>query len=521
MKHWLPLFSMILAVGFTAIGAHAQIPGFVREGLVVTYSGTADNLVGTKKSSSQQITVNTVTSNLDQGTTVTTVSGTTVITTYLSATTVENNDVIDGNKTVNWSCTEKKACDINPPQLGAIAQFWVNTSDPAGSILEAGRVPYTDVTPCPAEVVTSGSKCLNSLGPFPNPNSDRTYYLLLAFDSTGLIQYSRQRFEPFGTFSGDVGEVIYHFQSMLPPQSDGTSIFLQDGTGQPMMVWELNGTDVTDVPNIPKPGAGWYIAGIGDFNGDGNSDILWQSGTALTMWEMGETGRIGQGRITDNGTIINTGPGWQVVGTGDFNRDGNSDILWQQNGSGDIEIWEMNGTERIGHARITNPNPGPGWRAVGTGDFNLDGKADILWQNTSGEVAISLMDGTTVMDTYSIALNPGPSWQAFGAGNFDGTGKTGILFQNQSNGQFLQVSILEMNGTALIPITNGGTIPKPGLSWHVVGVSDYHSDGTADILFQNQNNSEAITVWAVNGTSIMGHFGIPNPSLLLVMGVGE
>ena len=29
-------------------------------------------------------------------------------------------------------------------------------------------------------------------------------------------------------------------------------------------------------------------------------------------------------------------------------------------------------------------NPGPGWHIKGTGDFNFDGLADILWQNDNG-----------------------------------------------------------------------------------------------------------------------------------------
>ena len=31
---------------------------------------------------------------------------------------------------------------------------------------------------------------------------------------------------------------------------------------------------------------------------------------------------------------------------------------------------------------VVSPNPGPSWKAVGTGDFNGDGHSDILWQNT-------------------------------------------------------------------------------------------------------------------------------------------
>jgi len=38
------------------------------------------------------------------------------------------------------------------------------------------------------------------------------------------------------------------------------------------------------------------------------------------------------------------------------------------------------------------------WSIVGTGDFNGDGKWDILWRDTSGNVAIWEMNGTTVLN---------------------------------------------------------------------------------------------------------------------------
>ena len=42
-------------------------------------------------------------------------------------------------------------------------------------------------------------------------------------------------------------------------------------------------------------------------------------------------------------------------------------------------------------------NPGPSWHIKGTGDFNGDGKSDILWQNDDGTPAIWLMDGMNVI----------------------------------------------------------------------------------------------------------------------------
>ena len=56
---------------------------------------------------------------------------------------------------------------------------------------------------------------------------------------------------------------------------------------------------------------------------------------------------------------------------------------------------EMNGDTLIGGGPVT-PNPGTSWKAIGTGDFNKDGHSDILWQNTNtGQVSIWEMDGNT------------------------------------------------------------------------------------------------------------------------------
>ena len=69
----------------------------------------------------------------------------------------------------------------------------------------------------------------------------------------------------------------------------------------------------------------------------------------------------------------------------------------------------MNGTNVIGAASLGNP--GPDWHIMGVGDYNNDGKSDILWQNSSGAVAVWEMNGTNAIATTIIA-NPGPTWHA-------------------------------------------------------------------------------------------------------------
>jgi hypothetical protein len=102
--------------------------------------------------------------------------------------------------------------------------------------------------------------------------------------------------------------------------------------------------------------------------------------------------------------MANPGPSWHVAGTGDFNGDGNADILWQ-NDDGTPAIWLMNSTSIIGGGGLANP--GPSWHVAGAGDFNGDGNADILWQNDDGTPAIWLMNSTSIIGGGGLA-NPGP-----------------------------------------------------------------------------------------------------------------
>ena len=54
-------------------------------------------------------------------------------------------------------------------------------------------------------------------------------------------------------------------------------------------------------------------------------------------------------------------------------------------------MWQMNGATITKSSVVADP--GPFWHVVGTGDFNGDGKTDILLQTNEGEVAMWQMNG--------------------------------------------------------------------------------------------------------------------------------
>jgi hypothetical protein len=53
--------------------------------------------------------------------------------------------------------------------------------------------------------------------------------------------------------------------------------------------------------------------------------------------------------------------------------------VWQ-NDNGAVSIWEVNGTALIG-GRTFATNPRPSWHIYGAGDYNHDGRSDLLFQN--------------------------------------------------------------------------------------------------------------------------------------------
>jgi len=251
---------------------------------------------------------------------------------------------------------------------------------------------------------------------------------------------------------------------------------LRDWLGQP------NGGFVGNTANLnDNTGAIWQVAATGDFNGDGRDDIFWQSNAgAVTGW-LGDA----DGGFTDNSTHfwVETGTGWHVAGSGDFNGDGRDDILWQ-NDDGTVRDWlGQPGGGFAGNLTYVNFNPGPGWHAAGTGDFNGDGFDDVLWHNDGGWVREWLGQPTDgfVDNMATVDMFTGTSWHVAGTGDFNGDGRDDILWQNDDG------TVREWLGQPTGGFAGNLTYVNfnPGPGWHSASTGDFNGDGRDDVLWHN------------------------------------
>ncbi len=98
---------------------------------------------------------------------------------------------------------------------------------------------------------------------------------------------------------------------------------------------------------------------------------------------------------------------------GDFNQDGNPDILWWHRGRGEVALWYMDGESPVspqGIAILTTS-----WRIMGVADFNRDGNPDILWRHqATGEIALWYMSGASRVSSQGIATVPDFNWEIVG-----------------------------------------------------------------------------------------------------------
>ena len=297
---------------------------------------------------------------------------------------------------------------------------------------------------------------------------------------------------------------------------DGNADVLWQSSNGTLMDWTMNGAAISSTalnsngsPLLADPSSS--VVGISDFNGDNEADILWRNNANGTLvdWSMGGGTLVNASGVTMNGSAVLVDSSWSALGVGDFNGDGLSDVLWRHSTDGSLAEWQMNGsTVTSSAAPMFNGvavTPDSSWSVGGIGDFDGDGNADILWRRTDGTLSEWTMNGATISASQAPTMNgaavtPDASWSIAGIGDFDGDGNADVLWRGADG----SVTVWLMNGASITSgngVTFNGAAVSVDASWHVVEVGDFDGDGNADVLWRNDNGM--LAQWLMNGSQIV------------------
>jgi hypothetical protein len=228
----------------------------------------------------------------------------------------------------------------------------------------------------------------------------------------------------------------------------------------------------------------------------GPTRLLWQhEDGARVLWAMDGTNWTGGYSV-----LGQVPPVWRIAAAADFNGDGNADVVWENTATGERAVWFLTAAGAWEGAFAMLPVVAPVWRIAAAADFTGDGKADLVWQDGAGSTVVWTMDGPNWGGSYSpLPLAPA-EWQVAGAADFNGDGQTDLVWQNTTTGARV---IWIMGGVTRLGFV---TLPVVAPAWSIAAAADFNGDGKPDLVWQHTDGSRAI--WLMNGLNWEGSYAM-------------
>jgi Ca2+-binding RTX toxin-like protein len=292
-----------------------------------------------------------------------------------------------------------------------------------------------------------------------------------------LAQTVQAGVDPAGDFNGDGKD------DLIWRRGDGA---FTEWLGQPNGGFASN--DANAWTALPTS---WRVVGSGDFNGDGRDDLIWRNDRGVfTSW----LGHANGGFVSNDANAWRSDipVTWQVAGTGDFNGDNRDDVLWRREDGAFTEwLGQANGGFTSNDANAWNSVP-TNWHIVGIGDFNDDNRDDVIWRRDDGAFTnwLGQASGGFVSNDADAWRSDIPiDWQVAGTGDFNGDGRADILWR-RDDGAFTDW-LGQASGGFTSNDANAWTVLPT--SWKIVATGDFNGDGRDDIAWRRDDGT--LTDW--------------------------
>ncbi len=241
-------------------------------------------------------------------------------------------------------------------------------------------------------------------------------------------------------------------------------------------------------------GVGPNSVSIGDFDGDGKSDLALVNTNSSTVSVFRNTSS-GAGSINYAAKIdFATGITPLSVSIGDLDGDGRSDLVTANANSNTVSVFlnTSSGVGSISFASRADFTAGAGSQFVTIGDFDADGKVDLAVANRDVNTVSVIRNTSSGAGNINFApkidFTTGATPQSISIGDFDGDGKTDLAVANANTPNTVSVfrntssGVGNINYAPKIDFTTGNN-PQS------VAVGDLDGDGKADLAVANGGSS--------------------------------
>jgi Bacterial Ig-like domain (group 3)/FG-GAP-like repeat len=307
-----------------------------------------------------------------------------------------------------------------------------------------------------------------------------------------------------GDFNGDGHLDLVVFSSggcIQEACSDGgATVYLGDGNGNFTQGAFLDLPGQTkSIQNLGGVSQSISSFAIGDFNGDGITDLAMATSTDSSTSDQMLTIALGNG----DGTFtprpaISTGGDVTSMVAGDFNGDGILDLAMVNTTANAITLFTGNGDGTFTASSAPVSDAGAGATSMVAADFNGDGLLDLAVVNSdSPNVTILLANGNGSFTTEPPVTTAGNAL-ALASGDFNGDGLADLAVVNYDANSKGQVTIFLGKGNGTFTEAPGSPITSVTADGDLTGfyVGDFNADGTADLI----DNSGSVLLGNGDGT---------------------